>query len=67
MISLKDCFKIWKIVGSVILMCTLLAGIIYFVFINCNKIGCRRIKNKASKVFNDMGEIIGEFTYFVKK
>ena len=66
-IVLKDCCKVWKIAMSIVLLCTLLAGVIYFVFMNCNQIGCKRIKNKANKVFNEMGELIGEFTYFVKK
>ena len=64
---MKDCCKLFKIVVSITLMCILLVGIIYFIFKNCNQIKCRRIKNKASKVFNEMGELIGEFNYYVKK
>ena len=64
---MKDCCKLIKIVSFAILVCTLLAGVIYFLFKNCNQIKCRRIKNKASKVFNEMGELIGEFNYYVKK
>lgn len=64
---MKDCCKLIKIMSFAVLACTLLAGVIYFLFKNCNQIKCRRIKNKASKVFNEMGELIGEFNYYVKK
>jgi len=39
-------------------------SILLFSMINCRK--CRCIKGKANKVFDDMGELIGEFN-FIKK
>lgn len=36
-----------------------------FSIIRCDK--CRRINGKAHKVFNDMGELIGEFNFINKK
>jgi len=58
----QDC-KLSKILGIVVLF-VVGVSILLFSMISCKK--CRGIKGKAHKVFDDMGELIGEFN-FIKK
>lgn len=56
----KNCCNIFKI----LFVCSLfIIGVLslMLILLNCKKCNC--IKGKASKVFNDMGELIGEFNF----
>ena len=59
----RDCCNIFKF----LFICSLFiigALSLTLMILNCKKCNC--IKGKASKVFNDMGELIGQFN-FTKK
>lgn len=55
-----DCCKILRIFGLFFLL-MILGVILFFGACGCKK--CDGIKGKANKVFNDMGELIGEFNF----
>ena len=64
---MKDVCNLVKIIGILFSIFAVIGVVFYFVF--C-KFGCKRcacVKNKANKVFNEMGELIGEITYCIKK
>jgi len=55
-----DCYKMLKILGLFFIL-MMLGVVIFFGICGCKK--CSGIKGKANKVFNDMGELIGEFSF----
>ena len=55
-----DCCRILKILGLCLTL-IMLGGVIFFGLCGCRK--GKGIKGKASRVFNDMGELIGEFSF----
>ena len=54
-----NCCNILKIIGAVLLF--LSGAFLVFSLLNYKK--CRCIKGKAHKIFDDMGEFIGEFNF----
>ncbi len=56
----KDCCNIFKIVFLCLLSIIGILSLI-FIILNCRK--CKCIKGKASQVFNDMGDLIGELSF----
>lgn len=56
-----------KIIWILISMVSILGIIVYFIFMKTRCRNCKCLKNKANKIFDEMGEAIGEITYYLKK